>query len=706
MKTRLLSALLTGTLLLGSFGELGTAALAVNTADQSDTFVESLSIHPNTLWMRVDEQQSLTTYMLPETAQAVTWSSSDPAVCTVDDSGMLTAVQNGTAVITAQTDILSAACTVHVGIAAPQALTATASSDGTLLSWDAVDGCDGYRISRRVSADGEWEDITTVSTTEWTDTFGSDTVEYAVRAYKLRNSQTDAPQTLWSDITSTQAPISQASENASLEKPDAPVLIAAEAPASGGVCITWETVANADGYYIYRKSGGNWIKLHVVRSASSCTYTDMRTAPSTEYTYTVRAYTRDHGIMLSDYDDAGVTAITSAVKPAPDPAPTNAVSEPQLGSVTSGGYNKLTVTWKAVDNAAGYQIYRKTAASAEWKPLKTITSGKTTSYADTSVSCGTTYYYTVSAYQTENGQKVFSTYNGTGISGKAVPATPALKGAESASASSIKLTWGSVSGATGYHIYRKTSANAEWSYLTSLVGAKYAYTDTKLTKGQRYYYTVAAYYKMSNGSNCIGGRNNTGVSAIPTAAPYSNVYATYTTNYSASNVNRTTNLNIACKTINGTVVKPGATFSYNNTLGERTAGKGYKPATIFTGASGTAQELGGGICQVASTMFNTALLANVTITQRYQHSQKVSYCPVGRDAGIYYGSKDFKFTNNTKYNIKIKAWISGGKLTVQFLTTEAVKPAAVSLNVTRSGSTYTLKRSVNGKVNYTTKSTY
>lgn len=707
MKIRVLSALLTGTILLSSFGELGTVAFAVQTdpAVQTETAVESIAIHPDTRWLRADEQVTLTAAVLPETTQTVTWASSDTTICTIDSAGTLTAIQDGTAVITARVGEISASCTVHVGITAPNVLTASADSNGTLLSWDAVDGCDGYRVSCRTAA-GEWKDIATLSGTTWTDSFGADAVEYAVRAYKLRNSQTDAPETLWSEAVCAQAPMAQASEQAASTKPDAPVLVSAEAPASGGVCITWEPVSNADGYYIYRRSGDDWNKIHITRNASTCTYTDTKTAPSTTYTYMVRAYTRNRGIVLSDYDDTGVTATTSTAKPAPDPAPTIAVSEPKLGTVTSGGYNKLTVTWKAVDDAAGYNIYRKTSASADWKLLKTVSGGKTTSYADSSVSCGVTYFYTVSAYQTVNGEKSVSSYNPSGISGKAVPATPALKNAESASATSIKLTWGSVSGATGYHIYRRTSTSADWKYLTTLVGAKYAYTDTGLKNGQRYYYTVAAYYKMSDGTNCIGGRNNTGISAVPTAAPYANVYATYTTNYSASNVNRTTNLNIACKTMNGTVVKPGETFSFNSTLGQRTANKGYKPATIFTGGTGTAQELGGGICQVASTLFNTALLANVTIAQRYPHSQKVTYCPVGRDAGIYYGSKDFKFTNNTKYNIKIKASISGGKLTVQFLTTEVVKPAAVKLSVTRSGSTYTLKRSVNGTVNYTTKSTY
>ena len=709
MKTKILSALLTGTLLLGSFGELGTTAFAVKADDavQTDAAVESISIRPDTLWMRTGETQQLNAYLLPDDTQAITWHVDHPEICSVDETGALTAMQNGTALVTAQVNGASASCTVHVGLAAPTQITASADTDGVALSWDAVDDCDGYRIFQRSTADAEWTAVQTLNTTHWVDTSGSGACQYAVRAYKLRDSQTDAPETLWSDFTCTQEIESFQSEVAASAKPDMPALVSAEAPASGGVTITWQAVPNADGYFIYRKSGDDWNKLHIIRNGNTCVYTDRRAAASTSYTYTVRAFTRSaRGMTLSDCDETGVTATTSSAKPAPDPAPTTAVSEPQLGTVTSGGYNKLTVTWKAVSKAEGYQIYRRPSSTSTWTLLKTVSGGSKTSYADTSVSCGVTYYYTVSAYQTQNGQRVSSSYHATGIKGRAIPATPSLKGAECASATSIKLSWGSVGGATGYHIYRRTSTRADWKYLTSLVGAKYAYIDKNLKTGQRYYYTVAAFYTMPDGSNCNGNYNTTGVNAIPTATPYANVYATYTTNYSASNVNRTTNLNIACKTINGTVVKPGATFSYNNTLGERTAKKGYKPATIFTGATGTAQELGGGICQVASTMFNTALLANVTITQRYQHSQKVSYCPVGRDAGIYYGSKDFKFTNNTAYNIKIKAWISGGKLTVQFLTTEAVKPAAVKLSVTRSGSTYTLKRSVNGKVNYTTRSTY
>lgn len=110
-----------------------------------------------------------------------------------------------------------------------------------------------------------------------------------------------------------------------------------------------------------------------------------------------------------------------------------------------------------------------------------------------------------------------------------------------------------------------------------------------------------------------------------TSSSYSNLYASYSSKY-VNNKNRTTNLRIASKAIDGTVIQPGQTFSFNKVVGKRTKSRGYKEAYVFSG-SGTVMGVGGGICQVASTMFNTALLANVSIVERHQHSQRVTYVP-------------------------------------------------------------------------------
>ena len=185
---------------------------------------------------------------------------------------------------------------------------------------------------------------------------------------------------------------------------------------------------------------------------------------------------------------------------------------------------------------------------------------------------------------------------------------------------------------------------------------------------------------------------------------YSNVYASYYSYY-VNNASRTTNLKIASKEINGTIIQPGEEFNFNKVVGTRTAAKGYKNAHVFSGG-GVTMGLAGGICQVASTMFNTVLKANVEIVERHQHSQRVSYVPLGRDAAISGNVQNFRWKNNTKYAIKIKMTVKNGVITCTFYTCEKATPKKVSLDVTQSGKKFTLKRSVKGKVNYQCSSTY
>jgi len=135
--------------------------------------------------------------------------------------------------------------------------------------------------------------------------------------------------------------------------------------------------------------------------------------------------------------------------------------------------------------------------------------------------------------------------------------------------------------------------------------------------------------------------------------------AKYSTQYDASNRNRSTNLEIAAKKINGTVLLPGEEFSYNKILGKRTIENGFKEAAIYAG-DGVQDGVGGGICQISSTIYNAALLANLKITQRRNHSFVTTYADPGRDATVVYGSQDFKFKNNRKYPIRIDASVKSG----------------------------------------------
>lgn len=133
----------------------------------------------------------------------------------------------------------------------------------------------------------------------------------------------------------------------------------------------------------------------------------------------------------------------------------------------------------------------------------------------------------------------------------------------------------------------------------------------------------------------------------------------FSTKYAASNKNRTTNLILASKKINGTVLMPGETFSYNKVVGARTIEAGYKEAPIYV--SGRVEDgIGGGICQITTTLYNAVLYANLDIVERSNHQFVPSYAGPSRDATVVYGAIDFKFKNNRDYPIKITCSVSGG----------------------------------------------
>ena len=136
-----------------------------------------------------------------------------------------------------------------------------------------------------------------------------------------------------------------------------------------------------------------------------------------------------------------------------------------------------------------------------------------------------------------------------------------------------------------------------------------------------------------------------------------------------SDSNRNTNLKLACKAINGVVLMPGEQFDYNKTLGKRTAEKGYKAAGAYVNGV-TVNDIGGGICQVSSTLYYCTLFADLQIDARRAHSYVSSYMPMGMDAAVSWGGPEFRFTNNTKRPIKIEAWVADGYVHVKILGTD------------------------------------
>lgn len=175
--------------------------------------------------------------------------------------------------------------------------------------------------------------------------------------------------------------------------------------------------------------------------------------------------------------------------------------------------------------------------------------------------------------------------------------------------------------------------------------------------------------------------NMIGTEAFP------DLLSTFSTKYAISNKNRTTNLILASNKINGTVIMPGETFSYNTVVGERTIEAGYKEAAIYVNGE-VVDGLGGGICQITTTLYNAVLYANLEIVERKNHQFVPSYVGASRDATVVYGLTDFKFKNNRNYPIKITCSVSGGtaKFNIYGIKTNNDYEVIISNRITSSTS--------------------
>ena len=190
-------------------------------------------------------------------------------------------------------------------------------------------------------------------------------------------------------------------------------------------------------------------------------------------------------------------------------------------------------------------------------------------------------------------------------------------------------------------------------------------------------YTIPLKYTTPNVTT-----NMIGTEAFP------DLLSTFSTNYSTRDTDRTTNLRLAANKINGTVLMPGETFSYNQVVGARTIAAGYKEAPIYVSGE-VVDGLGGGICQITSTLYNAVIYANLEIVERSNHQFVPSYVSASRDATVVYGSIDFKFKNNRNYPIKLVCSVSGGVANFQIFGMKTPDDYEVEISSYQTGTTAT-----------------
>lgn len=130
---------------------------------------------------------------------------------------------------------------------------------------------------------------------------------------------------------------------------------------------------------------------------------------------------------------------------------------------------------------------------------------------------------------------------------------------------------------------------------------------------------------------------------------------------------RLTNINLTCSTLNNTIVEAGSTFSFNEVVGKPTLERGYQEASIIIDHK-TQRGIGGGNCQVSSTLYNAVLaIPSLVVTERHEHGKDVTYVPDGKDAAVSFGSIDFKFRNESGKNIRIEALTDNQTITIKLI---------------------------------------
>jgi GH25 family lysozyme M1 (1,4-beta-N-acetylmuramidase)/fibronectin type 3 domain-containing protein len=253
--------------------------------------------------------------------------------------------------------------------------------------------------------------------------------------------------------------------------------------------LSWSAAGDAMGYRVYRYDTAQK-KYVYLASTTKKSYTDSTLASGTEYQYKVRGYWTIGG---TKYFGAYSSVLTAATKPAQTK---NVAAE--TGSSTS-----VNLAWSKVTGATGYQIYRLNASTGKYEKAATVKGVSALSYTDAGLATGTEYQYKVRAYKTSDGTNYFGSFS-TVIQAVTKPAqVKSLK--LSTASSAITLTWGKVSGATGYQIYRLNTTTGKYEKVKTVKGAATCtYKNTGLKKGKAYTYKVRAYMTY-NGKNYFGG---------------------------------------------------------------------------------------------------------------------------------------------------------------------------------------------------------
>lgn len=342
--------------------------------------------------------------------------------------------------------------------AAPAGLTATAGNTQVSLTWTASADAVSYNVKRATVSGGPYVTVTSPSGASATDTglVNGTTYYYVVSAVNASGESGNSREASAQPLT----------------PPSAPATLKAVA-GNAQVALTWSAVPGATSYNLYRSAGSYSYPVLYQQGVTASTYTDTGLSNGTQYVYKVAAV-----------NAAGEGAQSNQVSATPGGTPPSAPTG--LVARTSSYGGQVSLTWNSVSGATSYNIYRSTTPGGEGT-VPFYNGGGSTSFYDSAVTNGTTYYYTVTAVSNV-GEGAASNEAGATPTSAPPPAPTSLTA--SPGTGQITLTWTVPAGADSYSLYRGETSGGELSYQTGLTGSRYI--DTGVTGGKRYYYYLTA----------------------------------------------------------------------------------------------------------------------------------------------------------------------------------------------------------------------
>ncbi len=351
--------------------------------------------------------------------------------------------------------------TVVAAPAVPTGLSASAVSSSQIdLTWTAVTGATGYKISRATSSGGTYTEVDDVTSSPYNNTGLSAGTTYYYKI-KAHNAGGDSEFSSVASVTTVVA------------APATPTGLSASAVSSSQIDLTWTAGSGATSYTLYRStsSGGTYSEIELENVTSYSNNTGL--SAGTTYYYKIKAHNAGGDSNLS----GEVTATTVVAAP----------SVPTGLSASAVSASQIDLTWTAVTGATGYKLYRSASSGGTYTEIDDVTSSP---YNNTGLSAGTTYYYKIKAHNAGGDSEFSSVASVTTV--VAAPATPTGLSASAVSSSQIDLTWTAGSGATSYTLYRSTSSGGTYSEIELENVTSYS-NNTGLSAGTTYYYKIKAH---------------------------------------------------------------------------------------------------------------------------------------------------------------------------------------------------------------------